>query len=173
MPHSTNTLIAGYADAGYMSDPHKAKSRSGYVFTVNGTAFSWKSTKQNLVATSSNHAEIIALYETARESTWIREMVHFINKTTGKDISNPKIPIYEDNSACIHQIEQGYIRGDKTKHIRPKFFYTHELLNTDISLHKISSTDNLADLFTKSLPSTLHRKYCKSLGIISWNEIQN
>jgi hypothetical protein len=81
-PHYNKTSIIGYADAGYLSDPHKAKSQSGYVFTANGTAFSWKSTKQNLVATSSNHAEIIALYEAARESTWIRDMTHFINTST-------------------------------------------------------------------------------------------
>ena len=35
--------------------------------------------------------------------------------------------IYEDNVACVAQVRGGYIKGDKTKHISPKFFYTHEL----------------------------------------------
>ena len=39
-----NELI-GYADAGYLSDPHKAKSQTGYVFTCGGTIVSWRSTK--------------------------------------------------------------------------------------------------------------------------------
>ncbi|KAL0325286.1 UNVERIFIED_CONTAM: Retrovirus-related Pol polyprotein from transposon TNT 1-94 [Sesamum radiatum] len=57
------TNLVGYSDAGYLSDSHKTISQSGYVFMYGGTAISWRSTKQTLVATSSNHAELIALYE--------------------------------------------------------------------------------------------------------------
>jgi hypothetical protein len=35
--------------------------------------------------------------------------------------------IYKDNTACIAQIKEGYIKGDGTKHISPKFFSTHDL----------------------------------------------
>ncbi|CAL8996920.1 unnamed protein product, partial [Prunus brigantina] len=59
--------IVGYADAGYLSDPHQGRSQTGYVFTCGGTAISWRSTKQTLVATSSNHSEILALHEASRE----------------------------------------------------------------------------------------------------------
>ncbi|KAL0345336.1 UNVERIFIED_CONTAM: Secreted RxLR effector protein [Sesamum radiatum] len=62
----TSNLV-GYSDAGYLSDPHKAISQSGYVFMYGGIAILWYSTKQTLVATSSNHAELIALYEAMRE----------------------------------------------------------------------------------------------------------
>ncbi|CAN4088532.1 unnamed protein product [Withania somnifera] len=47
--------LVGRADAGYLSDPHKARSRTGYVFTFGGTATSWRSTKRSVIATSSNH----------------------------------------------------------------------------------------------------------------------
>ncbi|XP_068337721.1 secreted RxLR effector protein 161-like [Pyrus communis] len=56
-----------YADAGYLFDPHRAPSQTGYVFTIGDTAISWRSTKQTLVETSSNHAEILALREASRE----------------------------------------------------------------------------------------------------------
>ncbi|KAM2134191.1 hypothetical protein ACFX1R_004222 [Malus domestica] len=49
-----DSRLVGYADAGYLFDPHKAHSQTGYVFTVRGTVISWRSTKQTLVATSSN-----------------------------------------------------------------------------------------------------------------------
>jgi hypothetical protein len=58
----TKSKLVGYAGAGYLSDPHKARSQSRYVFTYGGTIISWRSTKQTLTATSSNHAELIALY---------------------------------------------------------------------------------------------------------------
>ena len=51
----TRSKLVGYADAGYLSDPHKARSQSGYVFTYGGTAISWRSNEQTLTATSSNH----------------------------------------------------------------------------------------------------------------------
>jgi hypothetical protein len=35
--------------------------------------------------------------------------------------------LYEDNTACIAQLKKGYIKGDRTKHISPKFFFTHDL----------------------------------------------
>ncbi|XP_070011386.1 secreted RxLR effector protein 161-like [Nicotiana sylvestris] len=59
--------LVGYAAAGYLSDPHKARSKTSYVFTCGSTAISWRSTKQSIMATSSNHAEIITIHEASRE----------------------------------------------------------------------------------------------------------
>ena len=70
--------LLGYADAGYLSDPHKARSQTGYVFNYNETAISWRSVKQTMVATSSNHLEIIAIHEASRECIWLRSMIHHI-----------------------------------------------------------------------------------------------
>ena len=50
--------MTGYADAGCLSDPHKPRSQTGYVFTCGGTVISWRSQKQTLVVTSSNHAAL-------------------------------------------------------------------------------------------------------------------
>ena len=67
--------------------------------------------------------------------------------------------LFEDNTACIAQIKGGYIKGDKTKHISSKFFYIHELQkNSEIDVQQIRSSDNLADLFTKALLTSMFRK---------------
>ncbi|KAM3303166.1 hypothetical protein P3S67_014196 [Capsicum chacoense] len=79
------------SDAGYLSDPHKARSQTGYVFTYGGTTISWRSTKQSIVATSSNHAEIIEIHEASRECIWLRSVVHFIKKRCGLKLNN-KVP---------------------------------------------------------------------------------
>jgi hypothetical protein len=63
----TKSKLVGYADVGYLSDPHKTRSQSRYVFTYDGTAILWRSTKQILTVISSNHAELIALYDAGRE----------------------------------------------------------------------------------------------------------
>ena len=38
-------IFLGYADARYLSNPHKARSKIGYVFNCNGTFISWRSFK--------------------------------------------------------------------------------------------------------------------------------
>jgi hypothetical protein len=74
--------------------------------------------------------------------------------------------LYEDNAACITQIREGYIKGDSTRHISPKFFYTHELQKSgDIDVKQIRSSDNLADLFTKTLPTATFKKLVNNIGM--------
>jgi hypothetical protein len=57
------------------------------------------------------------------------------------------------NAACIAQIiKKRYIKGNRIKHISPKFFSTHDLQkNCLIDVCQNKSSDNLTDLFTKSL----------------------
>ena len=53
----------------------------------------------------------------------------------------------------------GYIKGDRTKHISPKFFFTHDLEKKgEINVQQIRSVDNLADLFTKASPTSTFKK---------------
>ena len=42
---SMEPQLLGYADAGYLSNPHKARSQTGYIFTYGNTAISWRSVK--------------------------------------------------------------------------------------------------------------------------------
>ena len=74
--------------------------------------------------------------------------------------------MYEDNVACIAQLKDGYIKGDRTKHILPKFFFTHELQKAgEVLVVQVRSSDNLADLFTKSLPTCTFRKLTHQIGM--------
>ena len=115
--------MIGYADVGYLSDPHNARSQTGFMFLHGGTAISWKSSKQTLVATSTNHSEIISLFEATCECVWLRRMINYIQQSCGMgSIKSPTI-IYEDNAACVAQMQTGYIKSNITKHISPKWFF--------------------------------------------------
>ena len=39
--YSKESTLKGYADFGYIYDPHKARSQTGYIFTCGNTAISW------------------------------------------------------------------------------------------------------------------------------------
>lgn len=81
--------------------------------------------------------------------------------------------MYEDNAACIAQLKGGYIKGDRTKHISPKFFFTHDLQqNGEIEVQQIRSSDNLADLFTKALPTSTFEKLRYKIGMRRLRDIK-
>jgi hypothetical protein len=159
--------LLGYTNAGYLSDPHNAKSQTSFVFLNGGTTISWKLFKQTLVSTSTNHSEIIALYEASRECVWLRKMVDHILKSCGIGALDTPTIIFEDNVACVVQMKSGYIKNNITKYITPKLFYPHELQkNGEIEILRTKSCDNLADLFTKSLPYSMFHKYVEGIGMI-------
>ena len=164
--------LLGYANAGYLSDPHKAQLQTGYIFTYGNTVISWRSVKQTMVATSSNHLEILAMHEASKECVWLRSMIQHIRESCGlSSIKNNPTILYEDNVACTAQIR--YIKGDQTKHISPKFFYTHELQNDgEIDVQQIRSNDNLVDLFTKVLSSATFKKLVRQVGIRQLKDLQ-
>ncbi|XP_074328134.1 secreted RxLR effector protein 161-like [Apium graveolens] len=155
-PKNSTSQLIGYADVGYLSILHFGKSQTRYVFTYCGTTISWKSTKQTTVATSTNHSELIAIHETSRECVWLRFIIKNIQESCRlPDITKSPIVMFEDNTSCIDQLKEGYVKGDMTKHISPKFFYTHEFQkNGEIDVQQIGSCDNLINLFTKSLPNS-------------------
>ena len=66
-------VVMGYTDASFQTDKDDSKSHSGYVFTINGGAVSWKSSKQETVADSTTEAEYIAASEAAMYSASVVE----------------------------------------------------------------------------------------------------
>ncbi|PHT53747.1 G-type lectin S-receptor-like serine/threonine-protein kinase [Capsicum baccatum] len=95
--------LVGHTDTGYLSDPHKTRSQTGYMFTYGGTSISWRSTKQSIVATSSNHADIIAIHEASRECIWLRLVVHSIKERCGLKFDTKCLPDLSavDCRACL------------------------------------------------------------------------
>jgi len=57
-------------------------------------------------------------------------------------------------------------KSNVTKHIAPKLFYPHKLQESgEINILQIKSCDNLADLFTKSLPTSMFQKLVHGIGM--------
>ena len=127
-----------------------------------------------MVATSSNHSELLAIHEAHRECMWLRSMIQHICDSSGlSHISNTATSLYEDNIACIAQLKGGYIKGNRTKHISPKFFHMYELQNNgEIDIQQIRSSDNPADLFTKTLPAATFKKFLRQIGMRRLKDLQ-
>ena len=105
----------------------------------------------------------------------LKNVVSYIRESSGLPSTTVEPTcIYEDNAACIEHMKLGYIKGDNTKHILPKFFYNQQhqqFLN--IHVNQVSSADNVADLFTKSLPKSTFEKHVKSIGMRRLSKLQD
>ncbi|KAL4561359.1 hypothetical protein LXL04_033524 [Taraxacum kok-saghyz] len=126
---------------------------------------------KTLVATSTNHSELLALYEATRECVWFRAVIGHIRSTCdlAYDPNKPVI-IYEDNIAVIDQAKHGYIKGDNIKHISPKLFFTHEQQAFQkIEVQHIGSDKNHADLFTNHVASVTPTSNCESTKYQTFN----
>nr|GEV79375.1 retrotransposon like protein [Tanacetum cinerariifolium] len=111
--------------------------------------------------------KILAIHEASRECVWLRSVTQHIRESCGISLGHESPTfVHEDNATCIVQVKDKYIKGDKTKHILPKFFFTHDLQKSgDIIIQKVRSSDNQADLFTKALPTTTFKKLVQGTGM--------
>ncbi|KAL8118599.1 hypothetical protein AgCh_016205 [Apium graveolens] len=94
--------IEGYTDSSFQSESD-SKSMSGYMFTLNGGAISWKSSKQSTTADSTAEAEYIAASEAAKEAVWMRKFVSELGVVPS--VEEP-IVLYCDNNAAIAQAKE-------------------------------------------------------------------
>ena len=116
--------MLGYADVGYLSDPHKGRSQTGYMFNCNGTAISWRSVKQTMVVTSSNHSEILAIHETSRECIWLRSMIQHIQESCGLSSIKGDPTIYlKIMLHVLHRLKNDTSRVIKLSIYHPVFYF--------------------------------------------------
>jgi hypothetical protein len=95
----------------------------------------------------------------------------FIYKACGLPFNATPTILFEDNAACIKQIQSGFIKGDRTKHIDPKFFYTSDLNGKELLVTRVNSNDNLADILTKSLGRNKHWNFLEKLNLRSLSSL--
>ena len=86
--------LEGYIDSSFQSDIDDSKSMSGYIFTLNGGAVSWKSSKQETTADSTTEAEYIAASDAAKEVVWIRNFIQALDVIPS--IIDPVMIYYSD-----------------------------------------------------------------------------
>ena len=100
-------------------------------------------------------------------------MIQHIHDSSGLSPISNTTSLYVDNASCIAQLKGGYIKRDRSKHISPKFFHTHELQNNgEIDIQQIRSSDNPADLFTKALPAATFKKFLRQIGMRRLKDLQ-
>lgn len=142
-------ILFGYVDSDWGGDVTDRKSTTGFLFKLfENCTISWCTRKQNSVASSSTHAEYMALYEAVTEAIWLKQLASSIYIK----IAQP-ILIYEDNNGCIC-IANNPTSHKRSKHIDIKYHFSREQIKLkNIMLKHISTGMQIADAMTKGLPT--------------------
>lgn len=139
-----------YVDADYGGDPQSRRSTTGYLIKYHGNTIHWRSKLQDNIVYSTAEAEYLAICEMSKDILFITRLA----QETVEKIQYP-ILVHEDNAAAIVQCEKTSSRG-KLKHIDQKYLIKQELFENNIlKAVKIDTKEQLADILTKAVSTTL------------------
>ena len=129
---------------------------------LGNSSISWKSKKQHTVSKSSAEAEYRAMASAASEVTWVVRLL----EEMGIDKLQP-VTLHCDDQSALH-IAKNPVFHERKKHIELDCHFTRDkVLEGLIELTYLSTLHQLADVFTKSLPSTQFNSLIIKLGMVS------
>jgi len=162
MNNNGHTNIMGYSDSDWAGNALDRRSTTGHCMFVGGNLVSWKSKKQNVVARSSAEVEYCAMTSATCELVWLKHLL--------TDLGCPcsiTMTLYCDNQAAMH-IASNPVFHERNKHIEVDCDYIRQQVQSKlIATHYVRTYDQLADKFTKVLPSTQFHQLLSKLGSIN------
>ncbi|KAL3502083.1 hypothetical protein ACH5RR_036532 [Cinchona calisaya] len=160
-PSGSTLQLQAYSDADWAGCPDTRKSTTGWCMFLGDALVSWKCKKQDSVSKSSTEAEYRAMSAACSEITWLRGLLAEL----GFSQAQPT-PLHADNTSAI-QIAANPVYHERTKHIEVdchsiRKAYDHQV----ITLPHISTTLQIADLFTKSMTHQRHNFLVSKLMLV-------
>jgi len=136
-------VLEGYSDSNWISDADEITATSGYVFTLGGSAVSWKSCKQIILMRSTMEAELTALDTATVEAEWLRELLMDL-PIVEKMI--PAILMNCGNQTVIVKVNSSKDNMKSSRHVKRRLNSVRKLRNSGvIALDYVQTAKNLAD----------------------------
>ena len=153
--------FAGNWDPDEHGDPDTARSRHGYFITFAGCPIVWKSQLQTEIALSSTESEYTGLSYALREAIPIMNLFQeMIDR--GIPIGNAEAKVhckvFEDNTGAL-EIARIHKYRPRTKHLNNRLHHFRSYINNGITIHKIDTKEQPADMLTKPLSEELLFKF--------------
>ena len=147
--------FAGLWTLEHADDPISVKSRTGFVVTLGNVPVTWSSKLQTEIATSTMHAEYIALSTEMRELVPITHTLEHICTIfhIPRDPAIKAVQVWEDNEGTL-KLATGPIEKvtPHSKHFAIKYHWFREkLTDLSISIRHITTDKQKADIMTKGL----------------------
>lgn len=143
---STTPQVTVYTDAGWGSCDFCRHSLTGFGVFLGTSLVSWKTKKQSTLSTSTAEAEYRAMAAGVQELKWFTYLLCDLHVPVALPIS-----FWCDNQAALY-ITSNPVFHERTKHIEMDCHVVRDAFKAGlISPLHVSSSHQLADLFTKSL----------------------
>ncbi|GKA87454.1 retrovirus-related pol polyprotein from transposon TNT 1-94 [Tanacetum coccineum] len=121
------------------------KSTSGICTFVGCCLTSWFSKKQTALAISTTEAEYVSARKACQQALWMKQAL------IDYDVQLDDVPIMCDNKGAI-DLSKNPVQHSHTKHIEIRHHFLRDNVQKGhISIEKVSSVDNIADILTKPL----------------------
>lgn len=157
---STPEGLVGYSDASCGTMEIEWRSMSGNAILIGGGAVSWSSKKQKTVAQSTAEAEYIAMAHATKEILWMRMFLTEVFRPLTQ-----ASPLLADNRSAIIMAHHDTFHP-RAKHIAlPYHLIRDHVEKGNIDLSWISTHENIADIFTKSLDGRKTKYFGFGLGL--------
>ncbi|GKD39278.1 retrovirus-related pol polyprotein from transposon TNT 1-94, partial [Tanacetum coccineum] len=134
-----------YADSDHAGDYVDRKSTSGVCTFMGCCLTSWFSKKQTALAISTTEAEYVSAGKACQQALWMKQAL------VDYDIVLDDIHVLCDNKGAI-DLTKNPVLHSRTKHIEIRHHFLRDNVEKgNISIKKVSSEDNIADILTKPL----------------------
>ena len=152
--------LAAFCDADWVGNPDDCRSTTGFGVLFGLCLISWCAKKQPIVSRFSTEAEYRALAMLTTELYWLSMLFKELH------VPLPTVPKIWCDSLGALALASNPICHAQTKHNEVDYHFIREkVLNKDISVHYLSTHDQLADIFTKGLPSSRFLFFCDKLMV--------
>jgi histone deacetylase 1/2 len=157
---SSSTLLSAFSDTDWAGDLDDRRSTGGFNIFFGPNLISWSARKQPTVSRSSTEAEYKALANATAELIWVEALVRELGVTL-----RGKPCLWCDNLGATY-LSANSVFHARTKHIEIVFFFVRERVAKHLlDIRFISSKDQIADGFTKTLCSKKLDEFKRNLNL--------
>jgi histone deacetylase 1/2 len=155
---TSSMIVSAFSDADWAGCLDDRRSTGGFAIFLGSNLISWCAKKQPTVSRSSTEAEYKALANATAEVIWVQSLLGELG------IKQTKVPcLWCDNLGATY-LSANHAR---TKHIEIDYHFVRErVANRQLQIRFVHSGDQVADGFTKALPTRSLEEFKRNLTLV-------